>query len=96
MASLSWLEQQEIGRTSAEVSPGPLNVEELQPLIEHLADLLRDMDPEAEVAALALRRRLGGGAAQAAGQELVVQLAKFDFESAGHTLARLRAELEAV
>ena len=96
VASLSWLEQQEIGRTSAEVSPGPLNVEELQPLIEHLADLLRDMDPEAEVAALALRRRLGGGAAQAAGQELVVQLAKFDFESAGHTLARLRAELEAV
>lgn len=56
--------------------------------------LLRDMDPDAEEVANTLRQHIGVAGLQPLAQELVRQLAKFDFDSAGHTLNQLKAELE--
>ncbi|MDP2369064.1 response regulator [Rhodoferax sp.] len=92
--SLSRLAQQDAQRTPADAPSGPLALDGLLPLLDHLSVLLRDMDPDAEVAANALRMRLGPGPAQPLAQELVKQLAKFDFDSAGHLLTRLREELK--
>lgn len=91
--SLTWLARQDVGSGVADASAAPIDLAAMQPLLDQLAGLLRDLDPDAEEAALALRRRLGPDA-QATANELVKQLAKFDFDGAGHTLTRLREELK--
>jgi two-component system sensor histidine kinase/response regulator len=98
ISSLTWLEQQEIGKANIETTSGTIDRQALQVLLDQLAGLLHDMDPDAEVVALDLRRLLGSGAAQPLTNELtnelVRQLATFDFDSASQTLARLREELK--
>jgi CheY-like chemotaxis protein len=81
------------GKSAAEVPVGPTDMRAVLPLLDELADLLRELDPDAEISANALRRQLGAGPAQLHADELVEQLAKFDFDAAGQTLARLRETL---
>ena len=94
MHSLSWLEQHELANAAIPGgAAGPADPAVLAPLIDRLDRLLRDLDPDAEDAANALRQQLGAGPLQPLALELLRQLAKFDFDSAGHTLSRLRQEM---
>ena len=93
ISSLTWLEQQEIASQDTEAAAEAIDPQELQVMLNQLASLLQDMDPDAEIAALALRKRLGPGIAQPLTNELVRQLTTFDFDSASQTLARLREKL---
>ncbi|MDP1897756.1 MAG: response regulator, partial [Sulfurimicrobium sp.] len=94
ISSLTWLEQQEIA-SPVETAAEAIDPQELQVMMNQLSNLLQDMDPDAEIAALALRKRLGPDNAQPLSNELVKQLITFDFDSASQTLARLREELGA-
>lgn len=91
--SLSRVAQQDALRIP-DAPDDPLAPEVLIQMLDQLDALMRDMDPDAELAAQSLRVRLQPGAAQPLAQELVIQLAKFDFDSAGHTLTRLKEELK--
>jgi polar amino acid transport system substrate-binding protein len=93
ISSLTWLEQQEIASPVAETAAEAIDPQELQMMLNQLETLLQDMDPDAEIAALALRKRLGSNIAQPLTNELVKQLTTFDFDSASQTLARLKEEL---
>ena len=93
--SLSWLERHALANASVAAASGPLDPAALQPLIDQLEDRLREMDPDAEEVANRMRLHLGSGALQPLAAELVRQLGKFDFDSAGHTLSKLKAELKA-
>jgi two-component system, sensor histidine kinase and response regulator len=92
---LSSLGEQGADDNAAEAVTGPPDIGMILPLLAELAGLVREMDPDAEIAADALRRKVGAGPARPLADELVAQLAKFDFDAAGQTLARLREALAA-
>jgi len=94
MHSLRWLEQRQLADAPDPDHPGSADPAALQPLIDRLEQLLRDMDPDAEEVAIALRQQVGSGPLQALALELVRQLEKFDFDGAARTLNQLKAEMK--
>jgi CheY-like chemotaxis protein len=73
---------------------GPMNIEAVLPLLDYLASLIRELDPDAEITASTLRRQLGAEPARPLADALVEQLANYDFDTAGQTLVRLREMLK--
>jgi two-component system sensor histidine kinase/response regulator len=73
---------------------GPIDSEAILPLLDYLSSLLQELDPDAEITASTLRRQLGAGPAQSLADDLVEQLANYDFNVAGLTLAQLREMLK--
>lgn len=55
VGSLSWLEQQDALAQSARPTDEPVDLGQIASLLDRLAGLLRDMDPDAEIAALVPR-----------------------------------------
>jgi signal transduction histidine kinase/CheY-like chemotaxis protein len=86
---LAWLDE-----SARETTAGPTESGTLMPLLDEVAALLRDRDPDAEIAAATLRGRIGAGASRLLADALVEQLGRFDFDAAGHTLIQLKAALE--
>ena len=91
---LAGLGQHEGGGQVGEAAISPSNIEAVLPLLDYLASLVRELDPDAEITACTLRRQLGAGPAQALADELVEQLANYDFDNAGRMLERLRETLK--
>ncbi len=87
--SLKWLEQHEpdIVVPSADEKLDEVSIQEL---IDRLETMVQDLDPDAEEVGIALRRMIGSSAGQSLAEELVSQLANFDFENAQDTLCQLK------
>jgi CheY-like chemotaxis protein/HPt (histidine-containing phosphotransfer) domain-containing protein len=75
-------------------APAAPNVEEIRPLIDDLATMLEDMDPDAEEKALALKGRLKSTPQAKLAASLAKQASNFDFDEAKGTLAMLREDLK--
>lgn len=92
--SLSSLEQGQNDGACAAPTVGTSGGADLQPLVAQLEHLLRDLDPDAEEVASLLLEQTGTGPLQPSALELVRHLARFDFDSANHTLNQLKAEMK--
>jgi polar amino acid transport system substrate-binding protein len=91
--SLADLGEHDVEGSAAGALAGPMDMKIVLPLLDELAGLLRELDPDAEITANALRLQLGAEPAQSLADELVEQLAKFEFDAADQTLALLREML---
>jgi signal transduction histidine kinase/DNA-binding response OmpR family regulator/HPt (histidine-containing phosphotransfer) domain-containing protein len=91
--SLAHLGEHDVEGAAAEALAGPVDMKIVLPLLDELAGLMRELDPDAEITANALRLQLGAGPVQSLADELVEHLAKFEFDAAEQTLALLRETL---
>lgn len=92
--SLSRLRARVAAEKVAEIASLPMDAQLVASLLEKVSRLLRELDPEAETAANALRQHITAGPAQPLVNDLVEQLANFDFDTADQTLERLKEMLK--
>jgi CheY-like chemotaxis protein/HPt (histidine-containing phosphotransfer) domain-containing protein len=92
--SLKWMEKRQ---SDSALPSGDAVLDEASApqLLARLEDLIRDLDPDAEEVARALRQKIDSNSLQPLTQELVSQLSNFDFDAARQTLKQLKHELKA-
>jgi PAS domain S-box-containing protein len=71
----------------------PLSPEEINQQLDELAEMLEEMDPDAEDKATELKSRLGNQADQQLLKQLVQQVGGFEFKEATETLDKIRVSL---
>jgi HPt (histidine-containing phosphotransfer) domain-containing protein len=91
---LARLDEFDAEERAAAFPTGPTDTRSVLLLLDYLETLLQEMDPDAEITADTLCKHLSQGPAQPLANELVDQLANFDFDAAVHTIARLREMLK--
>jgi CheY-like chemotaxis protein/HPt (histidine-containing phosphotransfer) domain-containing protein len=92
--SLSGLDMQAAPTAHSTAYKDSKDIALVGPLLNYLETLLKEMDPDAEITANALREQLADGPVHSMVDALVEQLARFDFDCATQTLAQLRKLLE--
>ena len=90
-----------LNRTAARTTPAiavtgsEIDVDKLQPMIQKVATLLQDMDPDAEERFLEIQECLTHSRFQKDVDQIAQHIGNFDFEEAGSALAELSQALDA-
>ena len=75
-------------------SAGPLNGAEAGQLLDELAEMIEEMDPDAEEKVAEISSQMAGQADQQLLRKLAQQVGGFEFDEAAETLSAVRASLK--